>query len=155
MSTAYHVETIERITEQMLTEEVISDVNKIMWDADTQVKKIKTDAVNEIEKITPEAVNTINKIEQDALKYIASEKRDMIFTLGENDADGNPAVRGKLRKIDTDTTAIYNKLLDVASNTEAKIQQNIRIMIVNDGYAIELVNDGSGNIAVNLARRSV
>lgn len=155
MSTAYHVETIERITEQMLTEEVISDVNKIMWDADTQVKKIKTDAVNEIEKITPEAVNTINKIEQDALKYIASEKLDMIFTLGENDADGNPAVRGKLRKIDTDTTAIYNKLLDVASNTEAKIQQNIRIMIVNDGYAIELVNDGSGNIAVNLARRSV
>lgn len=150
MSTAYHVETIERITEQMLTEEVISDVNKI-----TQVKKIKTDAVNEIEKITPEAVNTINKIEQDALKYIASEKRDMIFTLGENDADGNPAVRGKLRKIDTDTTAIYNKLLDVAPNTEAKIQQNIRIMIVNDSYAIELVNDGSGNIAVNLARRSV
>lgn len=155
MSTAYHVETIERITEQMLTEEVISDVNKIMWDADTQIKNIKTDAVNEIEKITPEAVNAINKIEQDALKYIASEKRDMVFTLGENDADGNPAVRGKLRKIDADTTAIYNKLLDVAPNTEAKIQQNIRIMIVNDGYAIELVNDGSGNIAVNLARRSV
>lgn len=155
MSTAYHVETIERITEQMLTEEVISDVNKIMWDADTQIKNIKTDAVNEIEKITPEAVNAINKIEQDALKYIASEKRDMVFTLGENDADGNPAVRGKLRKIDADTTAIYNKLLDVAPNTEAKIQQNIRIMIVNDGYAIELVNDGNGNVAVNLVRRAV
>ncbi len=154
MSTAYHVETIERITEQMLTEEVISDVNKIMWDADTQVKKIKTDAVNEIEKITPEAVNTINKIEQDALKYISDEKRDMIFTLGENDADGNPAVKGKLRKIDADTTAIYNKLLDVAPNTEAKIQQNIRIMI-NEDYDIELVNDGNGNITVNLARRAV
>lgn len=154
MSTAYHVETIERITEQMLTEEVISDVNKIMWDADTQIKNIKTDAVNEIEKITPEAVNTINKIEQDALKYIASEKRDMIFTLGENDADGNPAVRGKLRKIDADTTAIYNKLLDVAPNTEAKIQQNIRIMI-NEDYDIELVNDGNGNVTVNLVRRAV
>lgn len=154
MSTAYHVETIERITEQMLTEEVISDVNKIMLEADTQIKKIKTDAVNEIEKITPEAVNTINKIEQDALKYIASEKRDMVFTLGENDADGNPAVRGKLRKIDADTTAIYNKLLDVAPNTEAKIQQNIRIMI-NEDYDIELVNDGNGNITVNLVRRAV
>lgn len=154
MSTAYHVETIERITEQMLTEEVISDVNKIMLDADTQIKNIKTDAVNEIEKITPEAVNTINKIEQDALKYIASEKRDMIFTLGENDADGNPAVRGKLRKIDADTTAIYNKLLDVAPNTEAKIQQNIRIMI-NEDYDIELVNDGNGNVTVNLVRRAV
>lgn len=154
MSTAYHVETIERITEQMLTEEVISDVNKIMWDADTQIKNIKTYAVNEIEKITPEAVNTINKIEQDALKYISDEKRDMIFTLGENDADGNPAVRGKLRKIDADTTAIYNKLLDVAPNTEAKIQQNIRIMI-NEDYDIELVNDGNGNITVNLARRAV
>lgn len=154
MSTAYHVETIERITEQMLTEEVISDVNKIMWDADTQIKNIKTYAVNEIEKITPEAVNTINKIEQDALKYISDEKRDMIFTLGENDADGNPAVKGKLRKIDADTTAIYNKLLDVAPNTEAKIQQNIRIMI-NEDYDIELVNDGNGNITVNLARRAV
>lgn len=154
MSTAYHVETIERITEQMLTEEVVSDVNKIMLDADTQIKNIKTDAVNEIEKITPEAVNTINKIEQDALKYISDEKRDIIFTLGENDADGNPAVRGKLRKIDADTTAIYNKLLDVAPNTEAKIQQNIRIMI-NEDYDIELVNDGNGNITVNLARRAV
>lgn len=154
MSTAYHVETIERITEQMLTEEVVSDVNKIMWDADTQIKNIKTDAVNEIEKITPEAVNAINKIEQDALKYIASEKRDMVFTLGENDADGNPAVSGKLRKIDADTTAIYNKLLDVAPNTEAKIQQNIRIMI-NEDYDIELVNDGNGNITVNLVRRAV
>lgn len=154
MSTAYHVETIERITEQMLTEEVVSDVNKIMWDADTQIKNIKTDAVNEIEKITPEAVNAINKIEQDALKYIASEKRDMVFTLGENDADGSPAVRGKLRKIDADTTAIYNKLLDVAPNTEAKIQQNIRIMI-NEDYDIELVNDGNGNITVNLVRRAV
>lgn len=154
MSTAYHVETIERITEQMLTEEVISDVNKIMWDADTQIKNIKTDAVNEIEKITPEAVNTINKIEQDALRYISDEKRDMIFTLGENDANGNPAVRGKLRKIDADTTAIYNKLLDVAPNTEAKIQQNIRIMI-NEDYDIELVNDGNGNVAVNLVRRAV
>ena len=155
MSTTYYVETIERITEQMLTEEVISDVNKIMWDADTQIKKIKTDAVDEIEKITPEAVNTINKIEQDTLKYIADEKRDMVFILGENDADGNPAIRGKLRKIDADTTAIYNKLLDVAPNTEAKIQQNIRIMIVNDDYVIELVNDGNGNVAVNLVRRAV
>ena len=154
MSTAYHVETIERITEQMLTEEVISDVNKIMLNADTQIKNIKTDAVNEIEKITPEAVNTINKIEQDALKYISDEKRDMILTLGENDADGNPAVRGKLRKIDADTTAIYNKLLDVAPNTEAKIQQNIRMMI-NEDYDIELVNDGNGNISVNLVRRAV
>lgn len=154
MSTAYHVETIERITEQMLTEEVISDVNKIMLDADTRIKKIKTDAVNEIEKITPQAVNTINKIEQDALKYISDEKRDMIFTLGENDADGNPAVRGKLRKIDDDTTAIYNKLLDVAPSTEAKIQQNIRIMI-NEDYDIELVNDGNGNVTVNLVRRAV
>lgn len=154
MSTAYHVETIERITEQMLTEEVVSDVNKIMLDADTQIKKIKTDAVNEIEKITPKAVNTINKIEQDALKYISDEKRDMIFTLGENDADGNPAVRGKLRKIDDDTTAIYNKLLDVAPSTEAKIQQNIRIMI-NEDHDIELVNDGNGNVTVNLVRRAV
>ena len=154
MSTAYHVETIERITEQMLTEEVISDVNKIMCDADTQIKNIKTYAVNEIEKITPEAINTINKIEQDALKYISDEKRDIIFTLGENDANGNPAVRGKLHKIDADTTAIYNKLLDVAPNTEAKIQQNIRIMI-NEDYDIELVNDGNGNITVNLVRRAV
>ena len=154
MSTAYHVETIERITEQMLTEEAISGVNKIMLDADTQIKNIKTYTVNEIEKITSEAVNTINKIEQDALKYISDEKRDMIFTLGENDADGNLAVRGKLRKIDADTTAIYNKLLDVAPNTEAKIQQNIRIMI-NEDYDIELVNDGNGNISVNLVRRAV
>lgn len=53
MSTAYHVETIERITEQMLTEEVISDVNKIMWDADTQVKKLKLMLLMRLKKLLP------------------------------------------------------------------------------------------------------
>lgn len=146
MSTSYYVETIERITEQMLTEEIISDVNKIQSDADDTIKNTRDDAVDTIENIKTEAINEIPNIEQDALTFIADQKRDMIITLAET------GIRGQLRQIDADADVIYKKLLNVAPDTEAEIEQNIRTMIVNDKYSIVFVNDGNGNITAMLRK---
>lgn len=126
MSTSYYVETIERITEQMLVEEVLAET-----------ENIKTDAINQT-----------NQIKDSAIDYIENKKQYIINKLGDN------GVKKELDKIDSDTTAIYSELQKVVPNTEAKIEDTIRHKIVENGYSIELSNDGSGNVAVILRRKA-
>ena len=163
MTTAYFKEQIERITEQTLEEEIKDELREIKEDAVVQIDSIKDIANNELEsleqqgiancdKTRDDAIAAIEKTRDDFLSYAASEKQDMIFTLDENDANGNPAVRGKLRKIDSDTNDIYEKIKKVAPDTETVIENDIRKMIVDDGYSIEVVNDGKGNVTTNLGR---
>lgn len=124
MSTAYYVETIERITEQMLVEEVLDETENIKIDTIEQVDKIKDAAID----------------------YITKQQRDLINKLAET------GIRKELRQIDSDTTAIYNNLQEIVPNTDAKIENTIRNKIVSNGYSISLNNDGSGNVAVVLGR---
>lgn len=124
MSTAYYVETIERITEQMLVEEVLDET-----------ENIKTDTIEQVDKIKDAAID-----------YITKQQRDIINKLAET------GIRKELKQIDGDTTAIYNNLQKIVPNTDAKIENTIRNKIVSNGYSISLNNDGSGNIAVILGR---
>lgn len=126
MPTSYYVETIERITEQMLVEEVLAETEDIKTDAITQTDRIKDLAID----------------------YIEKQKQDIINKLGEN------GVESELNKIDSDTTAIYNDLQNVVPDTDAKIEDTIRHKIIENGYSIELSNDGSGNVAVILRRKA-
>lgn len=126
MPTSYYVETIERITEQMLVEEILAETEDIKTDAITQTDRIKDLAID----------------------YIEKQKQDIINKLGEN------GVESELNKIDSDTTAIYNDLQNVVPDTDAKIEDTIRHKIVENGYSIELSNDGSGNVAVILSRKA-
>lgn len=124
MSTAYYVETIERITEQMLVEEVLDET-----------ENIKTDTIEQVDKIKDAAIN-----------YITKQQRDLINKLAET------GIKKELKQIDGDTTAIYNNLQEIVPNTDAKIENTIRNKIVSNGYSISLNNDGSGNVAVVLGR---
>lgn len=124
MSTAYYVETIERITEQMLVEEVLDET-----------ENIKTGTIEQVDKIKDAAIN-----------YITKQQRDIINKLAET------GIRKELKQIDGDTTAIYNNLQKIVPNTDAKIENTIRNKIVSNGYSISLNNDGSGNVTVILGR---
>lgn len=126
MSTSYYVETIERITEQMLVEEVLAETENIKTDAITQTNRIKDSAID----------------------YIEKQRKDIVNKLGDE------GVKKELEKIDGDTTAIYTDLQNVVPNTDAKIENTIRHKIVENGYSIELSNDGSGNVAVILRRKA-
>lgn len=126
MPTNYYVETIERITEQMLVEEVLAET-----------ENIKTDAIRQTDRIKDLAID-----------YIEKQRQDIVNKLGEK------GVKSELDKIDSDTTAIYNNLQNVVPNTDAKIENTIRHKIVENGYSIELSNDGSGNVAVILRRKA-
>ena len=126
MSTSYYVETIERITEQMLVEEVLAET-----------ENIKTDAISQTDRIKDLAID-----------YIEKQKQYIDNKLGEN------GVEKELKKIYGDTNAIYDNLQEVVPNTDAKIENTIRHKIVDNGYSIELSNDGSGNVAVILRRKA-
>lgn len=126
MPTSYYVETIERITEQMLVEEVLDETENIKADAITQTDKIKDLAID----------------------YIEKQKQYIENKLGEN------GVEKELNKIYGDTNTIYDNLQEVVPNTDAKIENTIRHKIVENGYSIELSNDGSGNVAVILRRKA-
>lgn len=126
MSTSYYVETIERITEQMLVEEVLAET-----------ENIKTDAISQTDRIKDLAID-----------YIEKQKQYIDNKLGEN------GVEKELNKIYGDTNAIYDNLQEVVPNTDAKIENTIRHKIVDNGYSIELSNDGSGNVAVILRRKA-
>ena len=133
MSTAYHVETIERITEQMIEEEISNDVEQIRTDADKKINAIRD-----------EAVKTIKATKDENSTYTAAEKRDMILKFGD--------MREQLNQIDSDTDAIYQKIVPIASNKEAEIENDIRTMIVNNGFSIDISNDGKGNITAKMRR---
>lgn len=126
MPTNYYVETIERITEQMLVEEVLAETDNI-----------KTDAIRQTDRIKDLAID-----------YIEKQRQDIVNKLGEN------GVEKELNKIYGDTNAIYDNLQEVVPNTDAKIENTIRHKIVENGYSIELSNDGSGNVAVILRRKA-
>ena len=126
MSTSYYEKTIERITEQMLVEEVLAETENIKTDAITQTNRIKDSAID----------------------YIEKQRKDIVNKLGDE------GVKKELEKIDSDTTAIYTDLQNVVPNTDAKIENTIRHKIVENGYSIELSNDGSGNVAVILRRKA-
>lgn len=126
MPTSYYVETIERITEQMMVEEVLAET-----------EDIKTDAISQTDRIKDLAID-----------YIEKQKQYIDNKLGEN------GVKKELNKIYSDTTAIYDNLQEVVPNTDAKIENTIRHKIIDNGYSIELSNDGSGNVAVILSRKA-
>lgn len=126
MPTSYYVETIERITEQMMVEEVLADT-----------EDIKTDAISQTDRIKDLAID-----------YIEKQKQYIDNKLGEN------GVKKELNKIYSDTNAIYDNLQEVVPNTDAKIENTIRHKIIDNGYSIELSNDGSGNVAVILRRKA-
>jgi hypothetical protein len=102
----------------------------------------------ETEDIKTDAITQTDRIKDLAIDYIEKQKQDIINKLGEN------GVESELNKIDSDTTAIYNDLLNVVPDTEAKIEDTIRHKIIENGYSIELSNDGSGNVAVILRRKA-
>ena len=116
MATAYHVENIERITEQMLEEEVLE----------------------ETEDIRVDAINNIGYIKEQGVSFITEQKRDLIIQFSD--------IRNKLQELDDDTDVIYKNTIKIAGDTENTIEKDIRSMIVEKGYKLVLSNDGHGNV---------
>lgn len=143
---AYHVENIERITEQMIEEEVLKETEQIRIDSNKKVELIKDAGISDINKIKDSAVAEINEIKNVGVDYIDSEKTKLETSLGTN---GNI---GQLNAIDAEADKYYKLTLPIASDTTDEIENDIRKMIVDNGYKFSMVNDGHGNVDVVLVK---
>lgn len=155
----YYKESIERITEQMIEQEVLKEM-----------EEIRLDAIETIGAIEQDTLDYIGKVEQEALNYIEEVK---VYTIGEN----NDA--GKVDEIKSDileyieenktelasfgnstiksATQTYEEIVEIKENTDAidkntiaEIEHNIRQMIVDKGYIMKIVDDGNGNADIVL-----
>lgn len=127
MADNYFVETIERITEQMIEEEVLA----------------------ETEIIRTEGISSVTDIEDTAVDSIAEDKRELIQEFSEVNG-----IRAELNQIDTDTDTIYQNTVAIAGDTEAVIENDIRQMIVDNGYELNVTNDGGGNVTITIEKVS-
>ena len=102
MATAYHVENIERITEQMIEEEILEETEDIRVDAINNINYVKEqlrkldDEVNVIYQNTAKiADGTANTIEKDIRSMIVEKGYALNFV---NDGNGNISATIKVVK---------------------------------------------------------
>lgn len=157
----YYKESIERITEQMIEQEVLKEI-----------AKIRQDAVENIGIIERDTINYIGEIETDALEYIEEVE---VYTIGENgDAGKVGEIKSEVleyieenkielasfgnEKIES-ATQTYEDIVEIKENTDAidestiaEIEHNIRQMIVDNGYVMKIECDENGNADIALVK---
>lgn len=146
MATDYYSEGIERITEQMLEQDVLNDIADIRSDAIKYVKDTWSDTSKELISIGNDAVSQAEDIKNKYLEYSAKEEADMVQQLADT------GIRKTLNQIDADVEKIYQQTVAIAQNTEDKIENNIRTMIAEKGYKMNFSDDGNGNVIMTLVR---
>lgn len=157
----YYKESIERITEQMIEQEVLKEI-----------AEIRQDAIDNIGLIEQDTLDYIGEVEQDALGYIKEVEVD---TIGENgDAGKVGEIKSEILEYIEDNkadlasfgndkiesaTKTYEDIVGIKENTDAidestitEIEHNIRQMIVDKGYVMKIVDDGNGNADIVLTR---
>ena len=149
----YYEETIERITEQTIEEEIREDIEEIKTSAVDSIEEIKQDAINQIDAIELYAIGEdgnggeVNKIKSETLAYI-DEKKLELAEFGNASIEMAEATYENICKINDDTDAI-------AEDTIAEIKANIRQMMVDNGYVIKIECDENGNADMILTKEVV
>lgn len=146
---AYFVENIERITEQMIEEEVLNETEAIRVDSNTKVQNIKQDAIDTVWDIEDEAIETILQTLYNFNQYKDTEQSKLIINLGDK------GIIGQLNKILDEAKGYYDLTVPIAQDTTDLIETDIRQMIVDKGYHFEAINDGYGNITLQLTKDGV
>lgn len=144
---SYFKENIERITEQMIEEEILTDTENIRTDAIKQIEGIKNGSLDYIDKEEQSALEFIEDEKQSALDYIADEKSDLLQEFSEDSG-----IIKELNDIDASANTIYEKTVAVANNTITKIEGNIRNLIVDNGYGITFSDDSNGNVTMTVGK---
>jgi len=135
--TSYYVETIERLTEQTIEQEIRDDIEEIRVGTIDNVKQIEQKSLDSIEEIRADAIIQVTAIKDDALSYIEDKKVDLC-SFGNDSIEYAEKTYEDIVGINDDTDAI-------AEDTIAEIEYNIRQMIVDNGYVMKIIDDGNGN----------
>lgn len=157
----YYKESVERITEQMIEQEVLEEMEEIRLDAIKNIGVIERDTLDYIGKVEWEALDYIEevkvytigedgdagevgKIKSEALEYI-EENKVKLASFGNSAIESATQTYEDIIKIKEDTDAIDE-------STVAEIEHNIRQMIVDKGYVMKIECDEYGNADIVLVK---
>lgn len=114
-----------------------------------QAQKIKDDTSKVYQDTVDISANTAKKIEQyidgvktEAVKYIDTQKAEF-------ERVGNGII-ADTQKIKDDTLGVYTNTVDVANKTTAKIEADIRKMMLENGMKTQITDDGQGNCIMSI-----
>lgn len=138
----WYVENIERITAEMIKEEIEADTKKTRDEAIKAITDTKTEAINTVENTKSTAIRNIIDIKNNAEAFITAQKQDFVNT-------GNSIVSAA-QKIKDDTKVIYDNTVNVANQTEQKIINDINRAIYERGVQFKTSDDGHGNITMTI-----
>lgn len=149
-----YVENIERITAEMIKEEIERDTEETRTEAinaiqdtkndaialitqyENQITNTKNDAYSFITDTKNEAVKSIENAMNETEEYISAEKEQFEIT-----AQG---ILDDTEQIKADTQTIYEDTASIADQTADKIESDIRTMMLENGMELKITSDGNG-----------
>lgn len=114
-----------------------------------QAQKIKDDTNKIYQDTVGVAANTADKIEQ----YIDSVKTEAVEYIDSQKAEFERVGNGIIvdaQQIKDDTLGVYTNTVDVAGKTAAKIEEEIRKMMLENGMNMKITDDGRGNCEMSI-----
>lgn len=146
-----------RITEELIEQELLEIIETIRTEGVAYMEESRDDAEAYIENVKDEtnAYTTTNK--NSAIATGKEIKGDISFEYDENgvvtsDVDKvvtSTSNKGTLGKYYVEAKGYSQDTDEIAPNTEALIENDIRITISN-GYNLNFANDDSGNVTASL-----
>lgn len=166
----YYVENIERITAEMIKEEIEADTEETRRKAIEEIiyeKGLAVDAVNEEERL---AVEAINSEEESALQAVADKQASAEETLqgyideGYQIKEDTNAIKSATNKIKTETdqikydtqtihdatATIKEETQEIADTTAETITADIYNRIEVVGLQLYTTDDGNGNVTTTI-----
>lgn len=114
-----------------------------------QAQKIKDDTNKIYQDTVDISANTANKIEE----YIDGVKTETVNYIDSQKAEFEQVGNGIIadaQKIKDDTLGVYTDTVDVAGKTAAKIEEEIRKMMLENGMSLKITDDGHGNCEMSI-----
>ena len=129
------------ITEQLIEKEVREII-----------KDIKDDGIDYVEDIRKDTVDYINDNLDSVISTSDTIKGDIHFE-GGDDVDeviSNTYNKGTLGNNYIDVRNLYEESLQIVADIDNRIEDNIRSLIVDNGYCIKYYNDGYGDATITV-----
>lgn len=150
----YYVENIERITAEMIKEEIEQDVKKIKEEAIDDI----TAKSDEATKLIDDAIDDLTAIKNDASNFITAKTTEAVDKIESTLTETHEYIQKELDEFDNayenlidqvqdikkDTQQIYEDTRVIADQTAAEIEGNIRTMMLENGVELKVDNDGTG-----------
>lgn len=135
-----YVENIERITAEKIKDEIEASTNAARTNAINSINSTKDAAIAAVSKTKDDAIKTTTDTKDAAIETVNGKRDEFIET-------GNQLV-ATATKIKNNTQKKYEDTVSIADSTQQTIENNINVMIKQNGLSTMAVNDGQGNVTL-------